>query len=105
MKSLLRSRGQLEGHRNLLFAALAVGYAVMAVMPRGRRIAWPCPLYTFTGIRCPTCGLTHATKLVLRGHPIEAANRYPRPFVSIGIGIITAWAVGQLSLRRAGAEV
>ncbi len=33
-----------------------------------------CPLYTFTGLRCPACGLTRACVGMLKGQWVQAAT-------------------------------
>lgn len=36
-----------------------------------------CPFRRLTGRRCPGCGMTRATALALRGHPLRATRTHP----------------------------
>jgi hypothetical protein len=40
-------------------------------------IAWPCPLRKLAGVSCPTCGMTRATRLALRGELGAALAMHP----------------------------
>ena len=44
---------------------------------------WRCPLLTLTGIPCPTCGITRATRLALHGDFGAATRMHPLWFVVV----------------------
>jgi hypothetical protein len=80
-----RARGErLKG----LAPALAL-FALAALVVAG--LPWRCPLLALTGIPCPTCGITRATRLALHGDFAAATRMHPLWFVvvpaCVGIGV------------------
>jgi hypothetical protein len=53
----------------------AFGGLLLAGLP------WPCPVRLMTGFPCPSCGLTRATRLALRGDFGAATAMHPLWFV------------------------
>jgi hypothetical protein len=51
--------------RTLAFGAVAVVGAVGLFQPLGLNIMPPCPLHAMTGLDCPLCGATRATRTLL----------------------------------------
>jgi hypothetical protein len=77
----------------LLFALAAL---VVAGLP------WRCPLLALTGVPCPTCGLTRATRLALHGDLAGATRMHPLWFVivpafaALGVAeMFTFWRRGE----------
>ncbi|MCL2776388.1 MAG: DUF2752 domain-containing protein [Polyangiaceae bacterium] len=65
-------------------------------------VGWPCPLRLATGLPCPTCGLTRATRLVLRGDFAAATAMHPLVWLVMllaaafaGIEIVGYWRSGR----------
>lgn len=59
---------------------------------------WSCPLRVLTGIPCPTCFLTRATALALRGNLQTSWQWHPLgPLVAAGL---LAWSLTALRQRR-----
>jgi hypothetical protein len=55
---------------------------------------WPCPLFHFTGIPCPGCGLTRATLFLLQGKVQDSLHFHAfAPIVLLGLVIVLAAAV------------
>ena len=57
---------------------------------------WPCPLRALTGVPCPTCFLTRATELALRGD-LEASLQQ-HAFGPLAAAALVGWSV--LAIRR-----
>jgi len=54
--------------RNRKFAVALAGAAGLQVALVSLRLpGWECPIFHFTGIPCPGCGLSRATMLLLKG--------------------------------------
>jgi hypothetical protein len=99
-------RGSLRG----LLPALAL-FALAALVVAG--LPFRCPLLAITGVPCPTCGLTRATRLALHGQLADATRMHPLWFVvvpacvALGAGEMTAyWRSGQWGklLERRGVQ-
>jgi hypothetical protein len=75
----------------LLFAFVAL---VVAGLP------WRCPFLFVTGLPCPTCGMTRATRLALHGDFAGATRMHPLWFVVVPA--CGALAIGEVAsfLRR-----
>ena len=57
------------------FVLFALAALIVAGLP------WPCPLKITTGLPCPSCGLTRAARLALRGDFAGATAMHPLWFV------------------------
>lgn len=53
-------------------------------------VGWPCPLHLATGLPCPTCGLTRATRLLLRGDFTAATVMHPLVWLVLSVAVIFA---------------
>jgi len=59
--------------RKWLVISLALGAVVMAALVRGNfRGLPPCPLHSTTGLYCPGCGVTRATRALMHGDLVTA---------------------------------
>jgi hypothetical protein len=58
------------------FAPLAVVAAIAAFLLFSP-IPWPCPFLLLTGLPCPTCGITRATRLALHLRFADATRMHP----------------------------
>lgn len=67
----------------------AAAYLVLTHEPAGGGAFVPCPLHATTGLFCPGCGITRATRELLRGDPLAALAR--NPFTPVILGLV-AWA-------------
>jgi hypothetical protein len=56
-------------------------FALAALVVAG--LPWRCPMLALTGLPCPTCGLTRATRLALRGDLAGATRMHPLWFVVV----------------------
>lgn len=66
------------GSRRLaLLRALAGAYALFAAAAPLGRLPSPCPFRRLTGLRCPLCGLTRATRALTRGDVGGALALHP----------------------------
>ena len=52
----------------------------------------------FTGLPCPTCGLTHATIAILHGHLLESLKYHP--LLIPALATITGGFVDYLNIKR-----
>ncbi len=59
---------------------------------------WPCPLRTLTGIPCPTCFLTRATSLALRGD--LGGSLHWHAFGPLAAAGLVGWSVLAIRQRR-----
>ncbi|MGL6133267.1 MAG: DUF2752 domain-containing protein [Prochlorococcaceae cyanobacterium] len=59
---------------------------------------WPCPLRALTGIPCPTCFLTRATELALRGD--LGGSLAQHAFGPLAAATLVAWSVLAIRQRR-----
>ncbi len=82
----------------MLFAA---GLAVLVLFSP---VPWPCPLRIVTGLPCPTCGMTRATRLALHGDFASATHMHPMWFVVLPFlaSVAVAEGVGFLRAGRWG---
>jgi hypothetical protein len=64
--------------RELSPVLFAAGLAVLLLFTP---IPWPCALRVVTGLPCPTCGMTRATRLALHGDFAAATHMHPLWFV------------------------
>jgi hypothetical protein len=78
--------------RLALFRTLAGAYALFAAVAPLARVPSLCPFRWATGLRCPLCGLTHATRALTRGDIGDALALHP--FAPL------LWAVAALALTR-----
>lgn len=67
---------------------LACSLGLLVLSP----LRWPCPVATLLGVPCPTCGMTRATRLVLRGDLAGATAMHPLvwlvvPLVAAAVGV------------------
>jgi hypothetical protein len=65
------------GSRLVLLRALAGGYLVFAATAPLARFPTLCPFRLITGLRCPFCGLTRATRALTRGDIGAALTLHP----------------------------
>lgn len=103
--------------RVLLLASVLLGFAAGAFMLWKFGTGWMpgCLFREWTGIECPGCGMTRATKATLHGRIGEAFAYNPVGMVLFPIGFLVcglkafAWARGappfQLHLGRWGATI
>jgi uncharacterized protein DUF2752 len=63
--------------RLLLLRALMGGYALFAAAAPLTRVPSLCPFRQLTGLRCPLCGLTRATRALTRGEVRDALALHP----------------------------
>ncbi len=59
----------------VLFAAGLAVFILFSPVP------WPCALRMITGLPCPTCGMTRATRFALHGDLAAATHMHPLWFV------------------------
>jgi hypothetical protein len=81
-------------------APALVVFAVAAMIVAG--LPWKCPFFALTGIPCPTCGITRATRLALHGDFAGATRMHPLWFVVVpaclGVGVgemVSYWRSGR----------
>lgn len=85
-------REEVSLRRLALWRALAVAYALFAAIAPLERLPSLCPFRRVTGLRCPLCGLSRATRALTRG---EIGNAWVlHPFAPL------LWAVAALALTR-----
>ena len=61
---------------------------------------WTCPLRAITGIPCPTCYVTRATELALRGDLAGSLEQHAfGPLVAAGL---ICWSLSAIRQRRLG---
>jgi hypothetical protein len=70
-------REEAARRRLALFRALAVAYAMFATLAPLTRLPSLCPFRRVTGVRCPLCGLTRATRALTRGDIRDAVALHP----------------------------
>ncbi|MEO1003151.1 MAG: DUF2752 domain-containing protein [Cyanobacteria bacterium J06638_7] len=84
-------------HAGFLLPAALTGYLWLkgghAALP-----GWPCPLRALTGIPCPTCFLTRATSLALRGD--LAGSLQWHAFGPLAAAGLLGWSVLAVRQRR-----
>lgn len=66
--------------RALLLTVLATVGAVFVLW-----FHWPCPIRTVLKVPCPSCGITRALKLALRGQLAEASAMHPGVWVAVPV--------------------
>ncbi len=88
-------RSRLRG-----LAPAVLSFVLAALIVAG--LPWRCPLLTLTGIPCPTCGITRATRLALHGDFRGATLMHPLWFVvvpaCIAVGVaemVAYWRTGR----------
>lgn len=87
----------LRPGRLLVVLGLAAGTAfVLLWLADGRALPMRCLLNEFTGLHCPGCGMTRATRAALAGHWLEAFRFNP-----LGV-ILLPLALGAVGLELAG---
>ncbi len=105
-----------RGHRAAAALTSAAALAAARILPPGRPIPLDlCPLHHFTGLPCPTCGLTRSVCLVVRGEWLSSVGMHPAGgLVAGGLVVAAIWlgleaaagrelgARGRLRLTRAG---
>ena len=83
-------------------AVAAAGCAALAVVglvdPSAQRLTLPCPLQAATGLDCPLCGATRATRALLRGDLVAALDRN-----ALYVAVLPVVAVLALWWLRTGA--
>ncbi len=79
-KPELHSRERRAGRLRGLAPALLVG-GLAALIVCG--LPWSCPLLALTGYPCPSCGLTRAVRLGLRGDLAAATRMHPLWFLIV----------------------
>lgn len=62
------------------------------------RLLPPCPLHSFVGIPCPTCGTTRAVLALAHGEIFEAVRM--NPLVVLGGVLMLACVIGGLLIQR-----
>jgi hypothetical protein len=65
--------------RDLAPALLLFAFAALVVAG----LPWRCPFLALTGLPCPTCGLTRATRLALHGELGAATRMHPLWFAVV----------------------
>jgi hypothetical protein len=101
-RRVLRGGVSLWARRLAPFALIAAVAAFLLFV----RVRWPCPLLLLTGLPCPTCGLTRATRLALLHLDFAGATRmHPLWFVIDPIvgGLFLAEAMGFARTGAVGA--
>jgi len=81
------ARVHLARARWLVPSAILATLALFVVGP----LEWRCPLRALAGIPCPTCGMTRATSLVLRGDFAGATALHP--LVWLVVPVIAAFVL------------
>jgi len=82
----------------VLFAAGLAVFILFSPVP------WPCPLRLTTGLPCPTCGMTRATRFALHGDFAAATRMHPLWFIVLPAlaGIVIAEVVAFVRVGRWG---
>ena len=84
-------------HAGFLLPATLTGYLWLKGGHPGMP-GWACPLRALTGIPCPTCFLTRATELALRGDLDGAVAQHAfGPLLAVGL---LGWSLAALGQRR-----
>ena len=78
--------------RLALLLALSMVYAGFAYVTTSRGLPRLCPFYRLTGHRCPLCGFTTATGLMLKGR-VRAALRANQRWPAITLGLLAWYAL------------
>lgn len=84
-------------HAGYLLPAALTGYLWL----KGAHPAlpgWPCPLRALTGVPCPTCFLTRATSLALRGDLTGSLHWHG--FGPLAAATLVGWSLLALRQRR-----
>lgn len=71
--------------RGAIASVLAV-VAALVVLSFG----WRCPIHLVTGHPCPTCGITRATRLALRGDFAGATHVHPLVWLAVPVTALFA---------------
>jgi hypothetical protein len=67
-------------------------------------VGWRCPIQLATGYPCPTCGMTRALRLVLRGDFAAATQLHPLVWLTVPAValLVTAEIVGYAQTAELG---
>jgi hypothetical protein len=67
---------------------------------------YACPVQLVAGIPCPTCGITRATRLALRGDFAGATHMHPLVWVAVPVVVLVASVevIGYVRSRTWGAS-
>ena len=84
-------------HAGFLLPVALTGYLWLKG-GHGHLPGWPCPLRALSGIPCPTCFLTRATELALRGD--LQASLQQHAFGPLVAGGLVGWSLLALRQRR-----
>lgn len=82
--------------------AIIAGVAAVAIVA----IGWRCPIQLATGHPCPTCGVTRAVRLALRGDLDMSLRTHPLWWLAVPVatGFIAVEVIGYARTRTWGAS-
>lgn len=83
--------------RWMLFSGLGVTYYAFARYSAAHHVPVLCPFRRLTGMRCPLCGFTTSTALLLQGDLRAALRAHPLgPLALVGALIWYGWTTGEI---------
>ena len=74
------SGGGGVGKRGAVTTAIALAIALLVLS-----YGWRCPFQVVTGVPCPTCGITRATRLALQGDISGALHLHPLWWLAVPV--------------------
>lgn len=88
------SRRERQVRWGMIGSSVFLGVALRQY--RGPILGWSCPIYHWTGIPCPTCGMTRSVLAIVRGDWFQSTTFHLfGPLLLIGCGL----ALGHLVLE------
>lgn len=85
------------GKRGAVAAAVVLAVALLVLS-----FGWRCPFQLVTGVPCPTCGITRATRLALQGDFTGATHLHPLWWLAVPVTALFV-AVELVGYARTGA--